>query len=478
MQIGIEESDYMNRVISAIFCLTLAGTLFLGGMITMTPSDEAYSADTQPTDWEKMKKEAEAKKAALDAEKALIESQKALKEANDPAKKAMDDKIAQAKAAKEVADADKAAADARKAEADASQAALKAQIGEVTATGYKGGVELKDKPGAVEAALLAAKAVKTAAQEITKALPNEKGTILLYASSDVPNFQALIAFRAQNALVTKAFTDAQNASNTANDKAPPPSGFKVEFAAPLAVAGLTLDAVNKLFSFFKTDYTVGNVELSLDDSLLIHALAGLISGSNNQLTVKLPATYNPDVFSDPAAAILIELTNLSYLRYGATNQMKIQEQLSTYYTEKANKEADATNKSKLQEQAKFHKDAADAWKAAIGLFDGFLSKLTTSDDKGVAPLTNVIRESVVAKALSEGNFLLLVKLQKSGGAYYTKNNIVTAFGGMPFYHMGGVVASFVLMDGRTGAVLKSGVVPVHGGFVQADDLPQELKKNP
>ena len=60
-------------------------------------------------------------------------------------------------------------------------------------------------------------------------------------------------------------------------------------------------------------------------------------------------------------------------------------------------------------------------------------------------------------------------------SYYTKKNMWTFFGTMLFYHMGGVIASFVLLDGTTGKVLKSGVVSVHGGFIKANDLPQEMK---
>ena len=47
---------------------------------------------------------------------------------------------------------------------------------------------------------------------------------------------------------------------------------------------------------------------------------------------------------------------------------------------------------------------------------------------------------------------------------------------MPFYHMGGVVVSFVLLNGADGSVEKSGVVPIHGGFVKADKVETHLNK--
>lgn len=464
--------------------LALVGALLLGGITPMASAQNPPPGETpQATpNWETIKKDADAEKAALDAKKQLLDARKALEAAEAPpdlTKKALDDKLAAAKAAKDLADAEKAAADARKAQADAALAAFKAKVGEVPASGYTGGVTLKEKAGIIEAALLAAKAVKTAAQRIVDALPQQpaKKIVVLYSAAEIPNFQALIVFRAQIALVNKGFADAQKASNDADRKAPVPPDFKLEFVPPAAAAGLTLEAVNKLLAFFRTDYTVGGVDLTSEDSLLVHALAGLIAGSNKNLDVQLPAVYSPGALSDAGSGILNDLTTLSLLKTGAQDKANRHDKFSARFTEDAGKEADPEKKAALLDGAKTHKAAADTWKAAIGLYDSFFSKLTTVDDKGVAPLANVIREGVVADVLLKDNLLLLVKLQKFGGAYYTKKNMLTLFGGMPFFHMGGVVASFVLLDGKAGTVQGSGVIPVHGGFVKASDLSQRVNED-
>lgn len=464
----------MSRAILLACRLALAGALLLGGINPMASAQDLTPGETSQStpDWEKIKKDADAEKAALDAKKQLLDARKALEAAEappDPTKKAMNDTLA---AAKDLADAEKSVADARKAQADAALAAFKAKVGEVPASGYTGDVTLKDKAGTMEAALLAAKAVKTAAQRIVDALPQQssKKIVLLYAAAEIPNFQALIAYRAQTPWVRKRFDDAQKASNDADQKAPAPADFKPEAVPLAAAAGLGLDAVNKLLGFFRTDYTVQGVDLTLEDSLLVHAIAGLIAGSGKNLDVQLPAVYNPGALSDAGSGILNELTDLSLLRSGAQDKANHHDKLSAHFSKDAKM---ATG----EEKAKLHKVAADAWKAAIGLYDSFFSKLTTADDKGAVPLTNVIREGVVAEVLSKDNLLLLVKLQKFGGAYYTKKNMWTFFGGMPFFHMGGVVASFILLDGKSGTVHKSGVIPVHGGFVKAGDLPQQVNED-
>jgi len=49
---------------------------------------------------------------------------------------------------------------------------------------------------------------------------------------------------------------------------------------------------------------------------------------------------------------------------------------------------------------------------------------------------------------------------------------------MPFFHMGGTVASFALIAGKTGAVAAAGTVPVHGGFIKASKLANEIVGQP
>jgi hypothetical protein len=432
----------MIRIISLIRCLALVNALLIVG-IMMALAQDTSTGKTPTPDWDTIKKQAEAERAA---------------------------------------------AEARKAQAEAALAAFKAKIGEVPSAPFAGDVTLKDKAGITEAALLAAKAVNTAANKIVDILPEQTKvkTVLLYAAGEFPNFQAQIMFRAQIDLLTKAFSYALSTSKEADAKAPlfgeeekavPPEEEKA--VPPAAAAGLTLDAVNKLLGFFRTDYAVGGLDIKFEDSLLIHALSGAITGSKKNLEVQLPAIYSPGALSGAGSKILEVFFNLSQLRLDAQGKANRHDKLAARFNEDAGKETDAAKKAAFLDKAKIHAAAADVWKATVGLYDGFFSKLTTVDDKGVALLTNVIRESIVAEALMNGNLLLLVKLQQSGGAYYTKKNMWTFFGGtMPFYHMGGVVASFVLLDGKTGAVLKSGVVPVHGGFVKANDLPQEINKNP
>jgi hypothetical protein len=465
-------------------------------------------------DWDAIKKEADAKKAAADAQKAAADAEKAaldaqkaldaaknpalsaatdaaalatakkaqldaeksLSDASDPAKQALADQTAAVKAAKDLADAQKSAADAQKAKADAASAALKAQIGDVPASGYSGDVTLKDKAGVAEAYLLAGRAASIAAKKIADMIPapTKPRTILLYASADAPSFQALLAYRAQLAIVTKALEDASARSTEADQKAPPPRDVHTE-AVPLAAAGLGLDAINKLLGFFRTDYSVGGVDVTLDDSALIHALAGYIA-QRDKLTVQLPSIYNPAALADAGSAVIAELAALSTTKTFYLAKAAEHTKIAQAFTDLAAKEKDDTAKAALLDKAKLRKAAADALTSAAGVYDSFFGKLTAADDKGNIPLTSVIRDTVVADTLKNGGMLLVAKVQKAAGSFYTKKNMWTLFGGMPFYNMGGVVVSFALLDGPAGTVLQAGIVPVHGGFVKSNQVQTTVEK--
>ncbi|MEP6714183.1 MAG: hypothetical protein ABJC09_01335 [Terriglobia bacterium] len=498
-----------------------------------------------PTDWDQIKKDADAEKAATDSKKSLADAQKALfdaenalklakgpdpvrkqmddrvaaakaateesiaekaaaeakkaaldaQEAADPAKKDLDAKAAAAKAIKDAADAEKAAADARKSTTEAQTAALKAQFGDFNASGITGAVDLKDKAGSTEAALLAARSVRLAATRIHDAISLKLKpaahvrTILLYAFSEMPTFQALLAFGTEVGLARKVFADAGALSEKALNDAPPPpkpsaaplpppapgSAAVTEAALPLAAVGLGLETVNKLLSYFRTDYTVGGIDLTLEDSLLVHAVAGALADCDT-FDVKLPAVYEPQAMLNPASMIMDALAAVASLNSDAQRNIAFHEEIAGEFATAAGKAAQEDEKKRLLNNGALHTKAVDALKSAVAVYDTFFGKMTAADDKGSVPLSLAIREAAIADLLDRGAFLLGVKLHKSGGAYYTKKNLWSFFlPGIPMYHMGGVVTSYVLMSGAEGKVIAAGVEPVHGGFVKAKDVEARVK---
>jgi hypothetical protein len=124
------------------------------------------------------------------------------------------------------------------------------------------------------------------------------------------------------------------------------------------------------------------------------------------------------------------------------------------------------------------KTASDQGKVGVALYDGFITKLTTPDDKAKVPLAAIIQQEAVRSALKGGANLMTAKISSAGGTYYTRKNFWSFFGAMPFFTMGGVVVDYSLFNGRTGFVLSAGAVPVDGGFFKVGELPQLLSDEP
>lgn len=437
---------------------------------------------------------ATAAKELADAEKARIDAQRALdrvKKPPDAAEEALQAKAATAKAEKELAEAQKAAADAAKAEADASKAkadadlaAFKARFGDVPASPYKGDVTLKENAGKTEALLLAAQAARSAAAAIAEAIKTKATAVMLIASTDVPTFDSLMRFRVELGIIQKAFDGMDHISNAAREResavpGKPPQAKtaqapkKQRAVTPIAATGLALEAADKLLGFFRTDYTVGGIDVTVEDATLIHELAGRLT--DNKVTVYLPRLFNGNELTQTAAEVIDELAVTALRRASGSAAAAAHDRLIAVWTDRASKEAEEERKKEMTAAAEAHKRASDAIGKAIALYDSWFDKLSSPEkNSAVVPIVAVIREQAMMKALDGGRALLVVKLHAAGGSYYAKKNIWTVFGGMPFFHMGGTVASFALIDGTTGAVAAAGTVPVHGGFLKASELAYEI----
>jgi hypothetical protein len=405
---------------------------------------------------------------ALKKQKELLDAQKAL----TPDALQLADQMARAKAAKDFADAQKALAEAKKAEAEAQSAAFKATVGDVPASPYSGTIDVRPNTGEIEAALLAARAVREAAVTIDSTIRRSltaNGNIVVMAAADVPTFQSLIAYRAQVGIVRTALEDAIK-------KATPAPDPKQRITPIVGAAGTVLDAANKLLSFFRTDYIVGGVTVTLDDLLAVAEVANLLRQTRDgkAFVVTIPAIYNPKALSDPARFLVTDVRDLSLKKQEADGLTKAQDAVVDEFSKKANDEKDPIKKAALQKRADDAKALADGLRSASTLFNTWFGKLTVVDDKGTSALVTIVKEKTISDQLATGHFLVL-KIQKAGGGYLVKKNMWTFFGGMPLYHMGGAAVSFVLFDGASGNVAVAGVVPVHGGFVKAGNVRATLQ---
>jgi hypothetical protein len=465
---------------------------------------------------DELKKKAAAedeKKALAEKEKARIDAERALELAKKQSE-ALQEKIAAAKTEKEFSDARKAAADAAKSEADASKAkseaefaALKARVGEVPTSPYKGDVTLKENAGKMETLLLAAQAARSAAAIIAgKVRSNaaDSKAIVLIASSDVPTFDNLLRYNVECDIVEKALKEMERISADANKndetlRGSLPSRPSANFAAPIVVGllarlaekipsaatvGVALDAADKLLGFFRTDYTAGGIDVTLEDATLINELAGLLArkpeNGEELVTVYLPKVFNWQALETAATEISKKLQDMALSRAAGPFIAAAHDRKAVLWLEYAAHETDEKKKETIVDAVEAHKKASETIAKTTALYDSWFARLSSMDEKSsIVPIVAVIREQALKTALNGGKDLLAVKVHAASGGYYTKKNICTTlFGAIPFFHTGGTVASFTLLNGQTGAVKAAGTVPVHGGFFSSNKLARKFAKPP
>jgi hypothetical protein len=402
-------------------------------------------------------------KALADAQKALAESQKAL----DQSKSSSAGQLTDLQNQKAIADAQKAIADSQ------TQSMVARLIGDVKAGPYSGSVDTKPNAGTEEALLLAARAVKEAADEVAKAVTafgGEPGVIHIFAAKEFPNFQRLLAYRFRKELVKQAFAAAGVAK-------PEAAALGLESIAVPALASAGLDAFSKMVGFFKTDFTVGSIDVKLDESLLLYSVAGKLKNKE----VHLPLVYAPIAQNDAMAGLASELLELVDLRGRAATQLdEINDQIVDLKQQAADQAAPAGGDNQAGDEIlgviAGLKPKTDRLTSVIALYDVFANSLTTVDANGSAPISGLVLEYAADKALQAGAGVLLLRLENTGGGYLVKKNLLTGLGVMPLFHMGGATVTYLLLAGNDGKVLAGDAVAIHGGFVRTDRLKEELQK--
>ena len=406
---------------------------------------------------------AEAKKKQLDAQKALDDATKT----PTAEQVAAAEQSAKAKSAKEVADAEKAAADARKAASEADLAAVKAAIGEVPSSGITGAVTAGEKAGDLEAALLAMKAVRLAGVEVARRIGVTKETpIIIMTPAETPTFQNVMAYNAQIAIIKATLDDAIKAGTAL-------SKDTTEAVPLIGAAGLALDGISKLLSFFRTDVSLKGIDVTIEDRVGLQEVANALTKAGFKVTA--PMIYNFSALTSNAAFVIKDGTELSAKRallapLVASASRKVDE-----LTNSLAAATDPTIKAQIAKALAEVTALFTSLKNASALVDAWYTGLSAPDGKGVAAVVNVAKEKAIADTLQAGGLLLLIKVEKAGGAFMTKKNLWTFFGEMPIYHMGGAAISFTAVTGADGLVKAAGVVPIHGGFIKAGGVAAALE---
>ena len=152
-----------------------------------------------------------------------------------------------------------------------------------------------------------------------------------------------------------------------------------------------------------------------------------------------------------------------------TAQLQLEE-LKLQFDKRAEQEEVAKEKAQLTSVVSAMAAAVAAHQAAQESFDNLVGQLATADDHGVTFASKVVSEKFIADALGGGDHALFVRVNSTLGAYYTKKNLWTFFGGMPYRVMGGVIVSYVSVNGANGEIAKAGYQAAHGGYKKISEV--------
>lgn len=87
----------------------------------------------------------------------------------------------------------------------------------------------------------------------------------------------------------------------------------------------------------------------------------------------------------------------------------------------------------------------------------------------------MIDEKLISDRLEAGDHALFVHVNAAAGGYYTKKNLWTFLGSMPFYVMGGAIVSYLEFDGKSGEVIHAGQFTIHSGHDKVSKVPGLLR---
>jgi|GEM_PF-2178128 len=383
--------------------------------------------------------------------------------------------------AKEAASkADEAASKAKQAAIEADKAAKAAKDGTVAGqTAIQGTIQVGDGPKA-EALLLASRGALSAAKIIRADLETvfsdpayKDRPVLLAASTSQLGGLTLTAFEVRRQTLKTQLNSAharfvaleQTSSPRRLIKAPPKgrAGTDRSVLAAAAAVSQGLDVASKLASYFKADYTFGQLTVKTAPDLYANAIVRSFRDSPVKprfyATTNMTAGQAPGLISDlgalqdayAAAAQdhAVALKAGADLRAAAANDKARAGEL---LTAAAGYEAFAAGTGKLLEAT-----------------DGFLTALFVETADKPAPIVQVAKEREIQRLVAANGLILLVSGEPAA-AYFTKKSLWTSIVGAPLHTMGGANVVYSLYDAATGFVVTDGVVPVHGGYMNVRDV--------
>lgn len=370
---------------------------------------------------------------------------------------------------------------------------------------YDGTVTLGEKAGSAEAHLIAARAISQAATMVAVAAPPTCARIVLVAGTDSLTMAHWRVYETRRRIIRAAFdagaarfeaaqkaeADERKAEEAAAKSAPAKPARKAGKKAPAAAAAMaasapfvaapiavaaTLDVITKLGSFFETNYEMHGVDIDADDPLLREAVTGALVAKGLRATQPLRLARGDA--QDRITADVVDLHRVATIAAGQRNVADAEAKRLRALADDAAKAKKAAMADALNGIAAQYELASAIAKAALEDHAAFLTYMSGSDAAGVPVLQPVVVELALEADLygpqpiadggvrspPVGACALALKVNNMGGGIYTKKNLWTFLGAMPFWAGGVATVTYTYIDPAKGDVVAAGAIERHGGY--------------
>lgn len=355
-----------------------------------------------------------------------------------------------------------AAATAEKAEWDARKARLDYQNAAGPASGLTNAVEIKDKAGSMEAALLFGQALYPIADVIVADVKNRAGDakIVVLGGNATADMSLWEMFEARTRALSNAFDTLDQGQNVLDDEyrtligAPASTAVTTASRSRSAVAGIAAgaQALTKAFSYFASDYAAGGIDLAEDDEIVVSAIA---ARAKDKFLLYRPTQVS--AHGTGAKDIYDLLSALGERAESRRAWLVVAKERSAKLT-KLSESATGTRAAALKDLAADYDAAATEATGATDRYTALITAISSTAADNPFPLSAIVRQRALAEVLDSSSFVLFVTTYSAGGGYFSRKNILTTFGAMPFYASGGAVVHYRLIARADSRIAAAGVV--------------------
>ena len=390
---------------------------------------------------------------ALEAEANLAKYRKAIAEANE----------AEAKAEKEKTDSLNATVDAERNKWQAPE--IKALDGKITATG-----------SFIETQILANKCLSELVNKLidrifkNEPFKNNPSNFVLYNAADFPNIEQYESFIDHLNVLKSILEDAieQGKNSQTQTEADALGGF-----APMAVglaAGGILRTAADIFSLFKQNTTITNIDIPTEDSLIISVFSSKLREKHNNCKVYYPAGYPVYLIEIPPAkpSEFTKLFNL--VKNTAIKASLLQQKIERESTE-IDKQlmivTDPAQKSMLENKKTKLSNGLSGLQSATSAFSQLEMTLVAIDSNTKLSLRALIlRAEKLVALLKESNTYIIKLSAKLNGSTKIKEGLFRMTKAM---HSGGAQLNCLIFS-NDGSILFSENLCTYISYKESSDI--------